>query len=127
VSLIGVLIVVISNFIIFQCIFVYLPMSYPQYTASLMASNDLFRSLFAAGCVEFSRPMFRNLGIGPGNSLLGGLAIAGVAGMFALWMFGGKLRAKSKFAVVSGVWAEKSNHTPPIPDPEGQASSEPQG
>jgi DHA1 family multidrug resistance protein-like MFS transporter len=120
VSLIGVLIVVISNFIIFQCIFVYLPMSYPQYTASLMASNDLFRSLFAAGCVEFSRPMFRNLGIGPGNSLLGGLAIAGVGGMFALWMFGGKLRAKSKFAVVSGVWAEKSNHTPPTPEPEGQ-------
>ncbi|EXJ61877.1 hypothetical protein A1O7_02307 [Cladophialophora yegresii CBS 114405] len=107
-SLIGVIIVVISNFITFQCIFVYLPMSYPQYTASLMASNALFRSLFAAGCVEFSRPMLRNLGIGPGNSLLAGLAMVGVVGMFALWMFGAKLRAKSRFAVVGGIWAEKS-------------------
>jgi DHA1 family multidrug resistance protein-like MFS transporter len=99
--------VVASNFIIFQCIFVYLPLSYPQYTASLLASNALFRSLFAAGCVEFSRPMFINLGIGGGNSLLAGLAILGVAGMFLLWLYGAKLRAKSKFAVVGGMWAEK--------------------
>src|SRR6202000_111243 len=106
VSIIGSTIVGVSNFVIFQCIFVYLPLSYPQYTASLLASNALFRSLFAAGCVEFSRPMFKNLGIGPGSSLLAGLAIVGVAGMFALWIFGAKLRAKSKFAVVGGMWAE---------------------
>ncbi|KIX94768.1 uncharacterized protein Z520_09458 [Fonsecaea multimorphosa CBS 102226] len=98
-SIVGVMIVVGSNFIIFQCIFVYLPLSYPRYTASLLASNDLFRALFAAGCVEFSRPMFKNLGIGPGNSLLAGLACGGVVGMFLLWRFGAKLRARSKFAV----------------------------
>ncbi|OCT49902.1 Caffeine resistance protein 5 [Cladophialophora carrionii] len=125
VSLIGVVIVVVSNFITFQCIFVYLPMSYPQYTASLMASNALFRSLFAAGCVEFSRPMFKNLGVGPGSSLLAGLAIVGVVGMFALWMFGAKLRAKSKFAVVGGIWAENSALTTsqtPGPQSKGQES-----
>jgi MFS transporter, DHA1 family, multidrug resistance protein len=108
VSLLGAHIMVIANFITVQCIFVYLPLSYPQYTASLLASNTLFRSLFAAGCVEFSRPMFLHLGIGPGNSLLAGVAIAGVVGMFGLWKFGGRLRAKSKFAVVGGLWAEKS-------------------
>src|ERR1700761_1537350 len=108
VSIIGSTIVGVSNFGIFQCIFVYLPLSYPQYTASLMASNALFRSLFAAGCVEFSRPMFSNLGIGPGNSVLAGMAIVGVAGMFLLWMFGARLRARSKFAVVGGMWAENS-------------------
>src|SRR6202000_951280 len=109
VSIIGSTIVGVSNFVIFQCIFVYLPLSYPQYTASLLASNALFRSLFAAGCVEFSRPLFTNPGIGAGNSILAGLAIVGVAGMFALWIFGAKLRARSKFAVVGGMWAEKTS------------------
>lgn len=97
--MIGVVILVTSNFIIFQCIFVYLPLSYPNYAASLFAGNDLFRSLFAAGCVIFSRPMFITLGVGGGVSLLAGLAVVGVAGMFALWIFGARLRAKSTFAV----------------------------
>lgn len=96
--MIGVTIVITSNFFIFQCVFVYLPLSYPRYTASLFASNDLFRALFAAGCVEFSRPMFINLGIGGGVSLLAGLACVGVGGMFYLWMFGARLRARSTFA-----------------------------
>jgi MFS transporter, DHA1 family, multidrug resistance protein len=99
VSMIGVVIVVAANFIIFQPIFTYLPMSYPQYTASLLASNDLFRALFAAGCVLFSRPMFINLGIGGGNSLLAGLACVGTFGMFGLWKYGAELRKRSKFAV----------------------------
>jgi DHA1 family multidrug resistance protein-like MFS transporter len=64
VSLIGVGILVFANFLIFQSIFVYLPLSYPQYAASLFAANDLCRAMFAAGCVLFSRPMFINLGIG---------------------------------------------------------------
>ncbi|OAP64307.1 hypothetical protein AYL99_00279 [Fonsecaea erecta] len=98
VSMMGVVIVVSSNFVIFQCVFVYLPLSYPRYTASLLASNDLFRALFAAGCVVFSRPMFANLGIGPASSLLAGLSCVGLVGMFLLWHCGAKLRARSKFA-----------------------------
>ena len=96
--MIGVVILVTSNFIIFQCVFVYLPLSYPQYAASLFAGNDLFRAAFAAGCVIFSRPMFITLGIGGGVSLLAGLAIIGIAGMFILWKFGARLRARSTFA-----------------------------
>jgi DHA1 family multidrug resistance protein-like MFS transporter len=98
VSLIGVIILVTSNFLIFQCVFVYLPLSYPKYAASLFAANDLSRSLFAAACVLFSRPMFINLGIGGGVSLLAGLSCFGVAGMFYLWRYGGLLRSKSTFA-----------------------------
>lgn len=98
VSIIGVGILVASNFIIFQCIFVYIPLSYPQYTASLFAANDLSRAAFAAGCVLFSRPMFINLGVGGGVSLLAGLAVVGIAGMFGLWKFGAALRARSTFA-----------------------------
>jgi hypothetical protein len=53
-------------------------MSYPQYAASLFAGNDFCRSLFAFGAVLFSRPMYLDLGIGKGISLLGGLAVIGI-------------------------------------------------
>jgi DHA1 family multidrug resistance protein-like MFS transporter len=98
VPLIGVTILVTANFFIFQCVFVYLPLSYPKYAASLFAANDLSRSLFAAACILFSRPMFINLGIGGGVSLLAGLSCLGVIGMFYLWLYGGWLRSKSTFA-----------------------------
>ena len=98
VGVIGQGILVFANFLIFQCVFIYLPLSYPKYAASLFAANDLSRSLFAAGCVMFSRPMFINLGIGGGVSLLAGLSCLGVAGMFYLWRYGAWLRSKSTFA-----------------------------
>ena len=84
---------------LFQCIFIYLPLSYPQYAASLFAANDLFRSALGAGSAIFSHPLYVNLGIGPGVSLLGGFAVGGVIGMWCLWYFGATLRARSKFAM----------------------------
>lgn len=98
VSLIGVVILVMGNFWIFQSVFIYLPLSYPKYAASLFAANDLCRSMFAAACVLFSRPMFKNLGIGGGVSLLAGMSCLGVVGMFYLWRYGAYLRSKSTFA-----------------------------
>ncbi|KAI4624825.1 uncharacterized protein J4E87_005306 [Alternaria ethzedia] len=59
-------------------IFAYVPMSYPQYAASLFAGNDFCRSAFAFGSVLFSRPMYLKLGIGKGISLLGGLSVMGI-------------------------------------------------
>ena len=56
----------------------YVPMSYPQYAASLFAGNDFFRSLFAFGAILFGRPMYVNLGVGEGISLLGGLSVIGI-------------------------------------------------
>ncbi|KAJ5533496.1 hypothetical protein N7494_010048 [Penicillium frequentans] len=98
VGLIGVVIFVTSNFIIFQSVFVYLPMSYPKYSASLFATNGLCRSLFAVACVLFARPMFSNLGIGGGVFLLAGLSCLGILGMFYLWKYGARLRPKSTFS-----------------------------
>lgn len=98
VSLIGTAILVYGNFLIFQCVFIYLPLSYPRYAASLFAANDLCRAMFAAGCVLFARPMFVNLGIGQGVSILAGLSCLGTAGMFFLWKYGKVLRSRSTFA-----------------------------
>ena len=96
---IGITIYGASVFVVMQCIFVYVPLSYPQYAASLFAGNDFLRSAFACGSILFGRPLFINLGVGKGVSLLGGLSVIGIIGMFVLWIFGAKLRARSKFAV----------------------------
>jgi DHA1 family multidrug resistance protein-like MFS transporter len=96
---IGITIYGASVFIVMQCIFVYVPLSYPQYAASLFAGNDFLRSALACGSILFGRPLFVNLGIGKGVSVLAGLSVIGIIGMFALFLFGAKLRARSKFAI----------------------------
>jgi MFS transporter, DHA1 family, multidrug resistance protein len=96
---IGIVIYAASVFVVMQCIFVYVPLSYPQYAASLFAANDFLRSALACGSIMFARPLFINLGVAKGVSLLGGLSVIGIIGMFLLWIFGAKLRARSKFAI----------------------------
>lgn len=98
VSTMGIVIYAATVFVVMQCVFVYVPMSYPQYAASLFAGNDFFRSALACGSIMFARPLFINLGVGRGVSLLGGLSTLGVIGMFALYYMGANLRARSKFA-----------------------------
>lgn len=98
VSCIGIVIATIGIFLIIQCIFLYLPLVYPQYAASLFAGNDFIRSSLAAGAIHFSYPMFHNLGVGRGVSLLAGLTVGCSAGVFVLFYFGAALRARSRFA-----------------------------
>ncbi|KAF2158651.1 hypothetical protein M409DRAFT_71545 [Zasmidium cellare ATCC 36951] len=97
-SMIGIALFSTGGFILFQGIFMYLPLSYPDYAASLFAANDFCRSAWAAGAVLYARPLFDALGIARGISLLAGLSFAGVVGVFALYYFGATLRARSKFA-----------------------------
>lgn len=96
---IGITIYGASVFVVMQCIFVYVPLSYPQYAASLFAGNDFLRSALACGSILFARPLFLNLGVSKGVSLLGGLSVIGIIGMFLLYIYGAKLRARSKFAM----------------------------
>ena len=99
VSVVGVTIFGVGIFILIQCIFLYLPFVYPQYAASLFAGNDLARSTLAAGAVLFSRPLYVNLGIGNGVSILASILAACIAGVFILYYFGAALRARSRFSV----------------------------
>jgi DHA1 family multidrug resistance protein-like MFS transporter len=98
VSCIGIVITTIGIFLIIQCVFLYIPLVYPQYAASLFAGNDFMRSALAAGAIHFSYPMFHNLGVDKGVTLLAGLTIACSAGVYMLYFFGARLRAKSRFA-----------------------------
>lgn len=99
VSVIGLFLTMCGCYVIIQAMFLYLPFTYPQYAASLFAANDFARSSFAAGCILFSGPMFNNLGVAKGCSLLGGLAFGCTIGIYVLYYFGSNLRARSRFAV----------------------------
>jgi MFS transporter, DHA1 family, multidrug resistance protein len=98
-SIIAIGVFAFAAFVLMQCIFIYLPMSYPMYAASLFAANDFFRSAMAGGAIEFSRPLYNNLGVGRGISVMGGICAGCVTGVWALYYFGARLRARSKFAV----------------------------
>ena len=99
VSVIGVVIYSIGVFTILQCLSIYIPRSYPKYAASLFAANDFCRSALAAGAIHFAVPLYTNLGVGKGVSVLAGLSTLGIFGMFFIYLCGAKLRARSKFAV----------------------------
>lgn len=81
-----------------QSLFIYIPFSYPQYAASLFAGNSIWTSGIAGGAVVFARPLFINLGVARGVTLLVGLSVGGIFGTIAIYVFGKKLRARSKFA-----------------------------
>jgi DHA1 family multidrug resistance protein-like MFS transporter len=102
VALIGVGIYGLGLYLLIQCALLYIPLVYPKYGASLLAGNDFCRSSLAAGFVLFGRPLFINLGIGGGVSLLAGLTCLCIPGIVLLYIFGASLRAKSKFAGAAG-------------------------
>ncbi|RDW74892.1 caffeine resistance protein [Coleophoma cylindrospora] len=88
----------ISIITLFMPVLTYLGMAYPQYPASVLAGNALFRASCGVVFPLFARALFRNLGIGPGNSLLGGLAILFIPIPFILFYYGGQIRHRSKNA-----------------------------
>ncbi|KAH8880655.1 MFS general substrate transporter [Thozetella sp. PMI_491] len=96
---IGITVYGATVFVVMQCIFVYVPLTYTQYAASLFAANDFFRSALACGSILFAKPLFGNLGVARGTSLLGGLSTIGIVGIWLLYFYGARLRAMSKFAV----------------------------
>lgn len=66
--------------------------------ASAIAANTFLRSFVAAGFPLFSRQMFNNLKIQWAGTLLGCLSTAMVPIPICFYLFGKKLRARSKFS-----------------------------
>ncbi|PTB49953.1 hypothetical protein M431DRAFT_499963 [Trichoderma harzianum CBS 226.95] len=93
----GIVIYCGCSFVVGLGIVIHLPCSYTQYSASLFAANDALRSAFASAAILFGRPLYVNLGVGKGCTLLGGLSIFGVIGFWYLFIYGDKLRKRSKF------------------------------
>ncbi|KEF62125.1 uncharacterized protein A1O9_00097 [Exophiala aquamarina CBS 119918] len=71
-----------GTYTVMQRMFLYLPFTYSKYSASLFAANNLARRSFAAGAILFSRPMFLPLTVPGGVSMLRGLTIICIGGIF---------------------------------------------
>ncbi|CAK4033850.1 MFS general substrate transporter [Lecanosticta acicola] len=85
------------NTIFQQCIN-YLVDTYALYAASAVSANTFLRSIFAFGLPLAAQPMFRNMGVGPAASVLGGISCLALPVPFIFWKYGLKLRKMSKFA-----------------------------
>ncbi|KAH8891434.1 MFS general substrate transporter [Thozetella sp. PMI_491] len=83
---------------LFNDVLNYLGMIYPAYAASVFAGNSLMRATFGVVFPLFARNLFVELGVGPGNSLLGGLTVLFAPIPFVLRYYGHKIRLSSKKA-----------------------------
>ena len=96
---IGAAIFAAGTIIGFQCTQTYIVDAYTRYAASAVGAATVLRSLAGFGFPLFAPAMYKALGLGWGNSLLGFIAIGlGLPAPIMLWKFGERLRARSKFA-----------------------------
>lgn len=75
----------IGAFLLFNSVLNYLPDAYPEYAASVLAGNDLFRSSFGTGFPLFASAMYNNLGVAWASSTLAFLGIAFIPIPFLLY------------------------------------------
>jgi DHA1 family multidrug resistance protein-like MFS transporter len=80
----------------------YLCVAYPKHAASALASNDFVRSMMGAAMPIVAYPLFHNLGIDWGNSVLGFASVAFLPIPFLLYYYGPALRARSPMATHIG-------------------------
>lgn len=96
----------IGTFLAFQSVLNALADAYPLYVASVLASNDVFRSILGAVMPLVSRQMYNNLQAnGPtafpvawGSTLLGCISLLFLPLPFVFHRWGPKLRSYSKYA-----------------------------
>lgn len=98
--IIGASLVLPGVFLLYQSIFVYLPLSYAASgdAPSIMASNTFFRSIIAAAFPLFGRDYYEKLGLGVGSTVLACVYLALIPFLFVLWKWGDKVRAASRYA-----------------------------
>ncbi|EHK17764.1 uncharacterized protein TRIVIDRAFT_43018 [Trichoderma virens Gv29-8] len=83
---------------LFNSLLNYLGITYPAYAASIFSGSALFRASFGASFPLFARQLFYRLGVGPGNSLLGGISVLFIPIPFIFYKYGGTIRHMSKNA-----------------------------
>ena len=76
----------VGALLLFNSVLNYLGDAYPDYAASVLAGNDLFRSAFGAGFPLFATAMYNRLGVGWASSTLGFLSIAFIPIPFVLFL-----------------------------------------
>ncbi|GAA5830956.1 hypothetical protein JCM5353_004453 [Sporobolomyces roseus] len=84
-------------YFLFQCLSVYLALSFEKYAASILAGSALFRSTLGAGFPLFGHAFFTGLGVGGGSSLLAGVSFLLIIPLYFLYKNGAKLRKRSRW------------------------------
>ncbi|CED83908.1 Synaptic vesicle transporter SVOP and related transporters (major facilitator superfamily) [Phaffia rhodozyma] len=90
-----------ANIGIYLCytgVFNYLSDCYEQYSSSAQAAQSLLRNLFAAVFPLFAPSLYENLGYPYASTLLGCIAFVGGFCPLLIFLYGKKLRARSKIA-----------------------------
>lgn len=83
---------------IFQAALNYLVDTFQKYAASSVAANTFLRSVFAAGFPLAIGPLYRNVGVGPGQSIFAGFACLLIPVPFVFYVYGKRIRAASKWS-----------------------------
>jgi MFS family permease len=87
----------IGNMAVFMCISLYLIDAFAVYAASALAANTVIRSIMGAVLPLAGQKMYKTLGLGWGNSLLGFVALALVPVPWGILKYGEMLR--KRFAI----------------------------
>jgi len=108
---------------IFQAILIYIIDSYLPVAASAIAANTFIRSAMAGSFPTFALIMFRNLGAAWAGTILGCIAAILAPAPFVFFLYGPKIRARSKFAAGGDDEGEEGNIL--AQDLERQVSADP--
>ncbi|GHJ87320.1 hypothetical protein NliqN6_3722 [Naganishia liquefaciens] len=84
--------------LLFSPIINYIQDAYPDTAASALAANDFFRSVFGAAMPIVASPLFKNLKVDWGCSLLGFISLVFIPIPIFLYKFGKVARKHSKYA-----------------------------
>lgn len=86
---------------VYLATFNYLADTYTIYASSALAAQSLCRNLLGGIFPVIATPLFKNVGIKGAGGILGGVATVLTAIPWVLMFFGPRIRANSKFAIVS--------------------------
>ncbi|OAA65689.1 major facilitator superfamily transporter multidrug resistance [Niveomyces insectorum RCEF 264] len=98
---IGLVMLGMGFFTIFQAALNYLVDTFQAYAASAIAANTFLRSCFAAAFPLVVTPLYHNIGVGPGSSITGGFAALLIPVPFVFSIYGKRIRARSKWSKAS--------------------------
>ncbi|CAI6337659.1 unnamed protein product [Periconia digitata] len=98
---IGIAMLGIGFFMIFQAALNYLVDTFTLYAASAVAANTFLRSCFAGAFPLVVGPLYHNIGVGPGSSITGGFAALLIPVPFVFYVFGKRIRSSSKWSRAS--------------------------
>ena len=86
--------------LVYSGVFTFLVDAYPLYAASALAANSFARSSFAGAFPLFGLQMYKKLNYHWATTLLALLTLACAPFPYVFFLFGKKLRSKSKFSAV---------------------------